>query len=661
MQQFWNTIKKIKDTDAYLFKLDKKKCQIDTEVFREILQICPKLPNQECIFGKSTGLDRLRESRAQILWGMFYQKNVDYVALLWEDFMCQADKRDISLARKEHMPYPRFIKVIICYQKYEALILEETIDQDIKDSKAYKTYLAFTTRQATPKKARKFKKVSSPLKKLSLVLEEELAKKPKRAKKPVPAKQTKTFRKSTTMPTCVVIRDTLGVSVSKNKASYKVDRGKVIDLLFDVALFEVPDKQEDKTTGTDEGIGSKPGVLDVLKYQSKSENESWGDSDDDNSNDDDEDDLSNDDDDVDSDADGDNEACDGEKTDSDKDENLNLNLTDDEEEYDEELKDPDHEKEGKEMTDTGHDDAIQQKAYEQVVDDARVTLPADHVTQKTEGPYPSSSVSSDFTSQFLNLDNTPPTESKVVSMKNVKVSHEEPSTQTPPLLTIPLTTFKSYSTEFEKKAEVERKIYIDLIEQPVKDIIKDEVKSQLSEIIPKEVSDFATLVIQRTISKSLENVVLDKYSSQSTSTYEAAAELYDGLFKSYKLEKDLFESYGKAYSLKRDRDDKDKDKDPPAGLDQGLKERKTSKDVEPPKGSKSKESKSSSSNDTKSQQQSSGKYEKGKEPVFETKDTEMPQNQGSDLGNTDDQPNVKAALKRDWFKKLKRPLTPDRF
>ncbi|GJU52110.1 hypothetical protein Tco_1221665 [Tanacetum coccineum] len=64
-----------------------------------------------CISGKTTGLDRPRSSRAQILWGMFNQKNVDYVALLWEEFMFQADNRDISLTRKEHMPYPIFTKV----------------------------------------------------------------------------------------------------------------------------------------------------------------------------------------------------------------------------------------------------------------------------------------------------------------------------------------------------------------------------------------------------------------------------------------------------------------------------------------------------------------------------------------------------------------------
>ncbi|GKD50778.1 hypothetical protein Tco_1279754, partial [Tanacetum coccineum] len=47
MHQFWNTINKIGNTDAYNFELDKKKCRVDTEVFREILQICPRLPNQE--------------------------------------------------------------------------------------------------------------------------------------------------------------------------------------------------------------------------------------------------------------------------------------------------------------------------------------------------------------------------------------------------------------------------------------------------------------------------------------------------------------------------------------------------------------------------------------------------------------------------------------
>ncbi|GJZ82336.1 retrovirus-related pol polyprotein from transposon TNT 1-94, partial [Tanacetum coccineum] len=43
----WFTISKIKDSSSYQFKLDKKKYIIDVEVFRDILQICPRLLNQE--------------------------------------------------------------------------------------------------------------------------------------------------------------------------------------------------------------------------------------------------------------------------------------------------------------------------------------------------------------------------------------------------------------------------------------------------------------------------------------------------------------------------------------------------------------------------------------------------------------------------------------
>ncbi|GJZ93544.1 hypothetical protein Tco_0665609 [Tanacetum coccineum] len=381
-------------------------------------------------------------------------------------------------------------------QKYGALILEEVINQDIKDSKAFKTYLDFSTRKATPKKVRKFKKIVSPSKKLSPVLEEEPAKKPKRAKKPA--------KKSTIIPTIgVVIRDTPSVSVSKKKTPAMVDRDKGIDLLSDVALIkaaqlkkvlkkskqgthilhasgsskganfksEVPDEPKAKSSNTSEGIGLKPGVPNVSKANySKSENESWGDSEDD----DDSVDFKNDDDDddVNSEADGNTDASDSERTDSDKDENPTLNLKDDEEEeYEEELKDAEHKKEGKrdvEMTDAGRDDATQEKSYEQVEDDTHVTLTAAHVTKKTEGPMQSSSVSSDLASQFLNLDNTPLADNEVVSMMNVKKA------------------FRSYTAEFKKKDQAEKKKYIDLIENSVKDIIKDEVKTQLPQILPKK-------------------------------------------------------------------------------------------------------------------------------------------------------------------------------
>ncbi|GJY51733.1 hypothetical protein Tco_0442580 [Tanacetum coccineum] len=41
----------------------------------------------KCLSGKTTALESPRLSRAQILWGMYHNKNVDYVYLLWEDLV----------------------------------------------------------------------------------------------------------------------------------------------------------------------------------------------------------------------------------------------------------------------------------------------------------------------------------------------------------------------------------------------------------------------------------------------------------------------------------------------------------------------------------------------------------------------------------------------
>ncbi|GJZ50235.1 hypothetical protein Tco_0604425 [Tanacetum coccineum] len=443
-------------------------------------------------------------------------------------------------------------------QKYGALIPDGMINQIIKDSKAYKTYYDFATGKITPKKARKFKKIASPSRKLSPVLEAEPVKKAKRVKRPA--------KKSTTAPTTgVVIRDTPGVFVSKKKAPAKADRGKGIELLSDAALLEdarlkkalskskqdthklqasgsgdgvsfqpkVPDEFEDKTTGTDEGTGTKLGVPDVPSYELDSDNESWGDSED-------------------------------ESNDIDDDDNANDDDNYDEEEHDEEYE---------------SDDDYEMCMKKRMMICIRMWT------------------------KFLILDNVPPVVDEVASMMNVKNRQEESCTQAPSLFT-------------EK-----RKLYIDVVKKLVKDIIKDEVKSLLPQILPKEVSDFATLVIQSIIIESLENVVLAKSSSQPKSAYEAAAsltefelkkilldkieksrsyqaapehrELYDGLVKSYNLDKDLFSSYGNVYSLKRDRQDEDED------------------------GRLQQDQNQCSSNDTKSQPKS-GKFIQAEEPVLES-------------------------------------------
>ncbi|GJX22381.1 hypothetical protein Tco_0226826 [Tanacetum coccineum] len=108
-------------------------------------------------------------------------------------------------------------------------------------------------------------------------------------------------------------------------------------------------------------------------------------------------------------------------------------------------------------------------------------------------------------------------------------------------------------------------------------------------------------------------------------------ELYVALVKSYQIDKDLFDSYGEVFSLKRIRDDRDKDRDPSAGLDRGTKRRKSSKYVSA----------------------------HAKEPSHTVEDSGMQQDQEFVMGENDEQPADKEVTKVDWFKKPERPPTPN--
>ncbi|GJY85751.1 hypothetical protein Tco_0499777 [Tanacetum coccineum] len=56
---------------------------------------------------------------------------------------------------------------------------------------------------------------------------------------------------------------------------------------------------------------------------------------------------------------------------------------------------------------------------------------------------------------------------------------------------------------------------------------------------------------------------------------------------------------------------------------------------------------------------STSKSVQAKETVFEDAYNDMPLNQGDDTSNDDEQPDVEAVTKDDWFKKPPRPPTPD--
>nr|GEZ92616.1 hypothetical protein [Tanacetum cinerariifolium] len=236
------------------------------------------------------------------------------------------------------------------------------------------------------------------------------------------------------------ILDTPGASVSKKKAPAKTKRSKGIELLSEAA---VPDVSKADT--------------------SKSENESWGDSDDDAQQGGDERTESNNDKDDDLNKIDDEEEDECVHTPDDYVPNDDKNI--DDEEYDRinkemysdvnvKLKDIELEgkgKDDKEMTnfdhvDAEHENVNQEVAGDQVKDVDQETIIAAPATQKTEVPLQSSFISSEYATRFLNFDNIPLADTKIISMIDIKVQHEDPSSQTSPLLTVPVLVLLEFLT-----------------------------------------------------------------------------------------------------------------------------------------------------------------------------------------------------------------------
>nr|GEU48928.1 retrovirus-related Pol polyprotein from transposon TNT 1-94 [Tanacetum cinerariifolium] len=402
--------------------------------------------------GKCDMLSTIQTDQVHQPWWTFAAKNVDYVAFLWEGYMYQADNREISSARKEHMPYLRFTKVIVDhfifkdntismrnrinihtirddtllgtlkfiskledYQIYGAVILDGMINDDIKLSKVYKTYLDYATGKVPPKKARKFKKPASPKLKTVLSSPKEPTQKGKRVKRAA--------KKATTSPTTgVVIRDT-----PEMKKALKKSRRETHKL---------------QASGSNERVNFESEVLDESTDKPKDTSEGTEENDDDNE----EDDSDNDDGDNDdggNDDEGNDDECnydegsneDSDQTDSDDDENLSFTLKDYEEEeqykefkltperkkYDDDNDDKMYEEEHDDVTKELYRDLnithrlrdidltnAQQGGEDQKnashelgfvqEEDAHVTLTTIH--DKTEGPLQSSSISSDFTKEL---------------------------------------------------------------------------------------------------------------------------------------------------------------------------------------------------------------------------------------------------------------------
>ncbi|GKD29521.1 retrovirus-related pol polyprotein from transposon TNT 1-94 [Tanacetum coccineum] len=219
---------------------------------------------------------------------MYYKKNLDFVALIWEDLAYQID--NIDLKKQDKMFYPRFTKIITHYflvkdksismrnrmfmhtarddsllgtirfvsrhadtQVYGAILPQTMTNQALLDSVAYKTYYTIAS-GAEPLISRKSQKKSY----YAISFEESPSKKKSTKDKKVAAPKPK--------PT-------------KKKTLVKAARGKGLNVLSEVALSEAAQlKEATKRSKKDFHISqaSGSGVPDVPKYDFESEKESWG-------------------------------------------------------------------------------------------------------------------------------------------------------------------------------------------------------------------------------------------------------------------------------------------------------------------------------------------------------------------------------------------------
>ncbi|GKA30537.1 retrovirus-related pol polyprotein from transposon TNT 1-94 [Tanacetum coccineum] len=245
----------------------------------------------KCLCEKVSGLDKIRLSRVQILWGMYYKKNLDFVSLIWEDLAYQIDNKDSK--KQDNMFYPRFTRIII----------HHFLKKDKSISMRNRTFM-HTARDDILLGTMRFVSRHEDTQVYAISSEETPSKKKStKAKKDVPS-----TKKPATKP-----------KQTKKKAPVKADRGK-----------RVPDEQQRKISGIDKGTSAKPRVFDVPKYDS--ENDEGNDDGDDSDGNDDDDDNDGDDDDDDNDGDNDDDNdgnddddSDHKRTESDRDENPNLN------------------------------------------------------------------------------------------------------------------------------------------------------------------------------------------------------------------------------------------------------------------------------------------------------------------------------------------------
>ncbi|GJR31034.1 hypothetical protein Tco_1107266 [Tanacetum coccineum] len=212
---------------------------------------------------------------------------------------------------------------------------------------------------------------------------------------------------------------------------------------------------------------------------------------------------------------------------------------------------------------------------------------------------------------------------------------------------------------FREESTSANQQFLDSIDEGMKKIIKDQVKKEVSKVIPK---------IEKLVIDQLESEVLVRSSKEANSSHAVAAnlselelkkilidkmetnnsinrsdiqrQLYKDLVEAYEADKILLDTYGDTVTIKRPRDDADDDQEPSAGTDRGSKRSRSGKEP------------ASTSAPSETTTKTAGK-------TTDTDVSERPANQEFETGIQDEQAEEEVQHLPDWFQKPTRLPSPD--
>ncbi|GJU13983.1 uncharacterized mitochondrial protein-like protein [Tanacetum coccineum] len=741
----------------------------------------------KCLSGK-TSYDSLRLSQAQILWGMYNNKKVDYAYLLWEDFIYQIENKNTK--KGNAMYYPRFTKLVVNFvmdkdpsiprrnkvnwhyarddpmfttinvisrnedtQLYGTILPVALTNEDIRNSESYKEYYAIASGKIPPKTKGSKKKADT---------------------------DTTTKQKPPTIP-----------KEKKEKKSGKgKQKAKELETISEAVLTEAEQlkiitKRSRKEThsshasgsGADEGTGVSPGVPDAPDYDSD-DVISWKSSEDDQADDknDDDENAQDDDDEAQTESEDDGDDFIHPKLTTHDDETTHEEETDEDDTFDPIVHTPSHvlssdnedsdnkvdgmdvegEKSDEDATyvkDQGNEADRDTNANLEGRDDEKTDVVLPHVqeTQEIEdthvtltlvnpdGQQQSPSVSSGFVSNMRNPNQDTGVDAifghnaEATSLIDIPVTTiAEPSffvptnypptptplfiqLQQPPILTPATTPSSSLQnlpdfgslfgfdnrqkalednfSEFKKTNQYTEALssipgiidqyqqFLDLIDEEMKKVIKEQVKSEVSKITPKIEKlvneQLESKVLVRSLKEAktshavaanlseleLKKILIDKMeANKSINRSDIQRQLYKALVDAYKADKILLDTYGDTVTLKRPRDGADDDQEPSAGTDRGSKRRRSGKEPESTSAPREKTTTTAGKTTTgsKTHKQSASQSALVEETMQSTIVFEAPGHQEFETGVHDEQLEEEVHPLPNWFQQPKRLPSPDR-